>query len=77
MATVIVAGGAGYIGSHTVRELQNAGFKPAVVDNLVYGHRKIVEDVLRVPLVIGQVGDKQLLQKLFSGDHPSTRGKDI
>ena len=77
MSTVIVAGGAGYIGSHTVRELQNGGFDPVVLDNLVYGHRKIVEDVLGVPLVIGQVGDKQLLQKLLSGDHPSTRGKDI
>ena len=77
MSTVIVAGGAGYIGSHTIRELQNGGFKPVVLDNLVYGHRKIVEDVLGVPLVVGQVGDKQLIQKLLSGDHPSTKGKYI
>ena len=77
MSTVIVAGGAGYIGSHTIRELQNGGFEPVVLDNLVYGHRKIVEDVLGVPLVIGQVGDKQLLEKLLSGEHSSTRGKDI
>ncbi len=77
MSTVIVAGGAGYIGSHTIRELQNGGFEPVVLDNLVHGHRKIVEDVLRVPLVIGNVGDKKLLEKLLSGDHPSTRGKDI
>ncbi len=77
MSTVIVAGGAGYIGSHTIRELQNGGFEPVVLDNLVYGHRKIVEDVLGVPLVIGQVGDKQLLEKLLSGEHPATRGKDI
>ena len=77
MSTVIVAGGAGYIGSHTTRELQNGGFEPVVLDNLVHGNRKIVEDVLGAPLVIGQVGDKQLLQKLLSGDHPSTKGKDI
>ena len=77
MSIVIVAGGAGYIGSHTIRELQNGGFEPVVLDNLVYGHREIVEDVLGVPLVIGQVGDKQLLQKLLSGEHSSTRGKDI
>ena len=77
MSTVIIAGGAGYIGSHTVRELQNGGFEPIVLDNLVYGHRNIVEDVLRVPLVIGQVGDKKLLAKLLSGDHPLTKGKDI
>ena len=77
MSTVIVAGGAGYIGSHTIRGLQKGGFEPVVLDNLIYGHRKIVEDVLGVPLVIGQVGDKQLLKKLLSGDHPTTRGKDI
>ncbi len=46
MSIVIVAGGAGYIGSHAIRELQNAGFEPVVLDNLVYGHRKIVENVL-------------------------------
>ena len=77
MSIVIVAGGAGYIGSHTIRELQNGGFEPVVLDNLVYGHRKIIEDVLGVPLVIGKAGDKKLLQKLLSGDHPSTKGKDI
>ena len=77
MSTVIVAGGAGYIGSHTIRELKNGGFEPIVLDNLVYGHRKIVEDVLGVPLVIGHIGDKQLLGKLLSGEHPSTKGKDI
>ena len=77
MSTVIIAGGAGYIGSHTVRELQNGGFEPIVLDNLVYGHKKIIEDVLRVPLVIGQVGDKKLLAKLLSGAHPLTKGKDI
>ncbi len=77
MSIVIVAGGAGYIGSHTIRELQVGGFEPVVLDNLVYGHREIVEDVLGVPLIIGQVGDKQLLAKLLSGEHPSTRDKEI
>ena len=77
MATVIVAGGAGDIGSHTIRELQNAGFEPVVLDNLVYGHRNIVEDILGVPLIIRKVGDKRLLEQLLSGEHPSTRRKDI
>ena len=40
MSIVIVAGGAGYIGS-AIRELQNGGFEPVVLDNLVYGHRKL------------------------------------
>jgi UDP-glucose 4-epimerase len=39
---VLVAGGAGYIGSHCVRQLILAGHKPIVVDNLVYGHIKAV-----------------------------------
>ncbi len=43
---VLVVGGAGYIGSHCVRQLQAAGHRPVVLDNLVYGHRKAVsEDV--------------------------------
>lgn len=36
---ILVAGGAGYIGSHCVRQLLKAGHQPVVVDNLAYGHR--------------------------------------
>ncbi len=36
---ILVVGGAGYIGSHCVRQLIAAGHKPVVLDNLVYGHR--------------------------------------
>src|SRR3954469_557455 len=36
---VLVVGGAGYIGSHCVRQLIAAGHQPVVIDNLVYGHR--------------------------------------
>ncbi|MDB6167812.1 MAG: UDP-glucose 4-epimerase [Verrucomicrobia bacterium] len=39
---VLVVGGAGYIGSHCVRQLLAAGHRPAVLDNLVYGHRAAV-----------------------------------
>lgn len=39
---VLVVGGAGYIGSHCVRQLITAGHRPVVVDNLVYGHRAAV-----------------------------------
>lgn len=61
---ILVTGGAGYIGSHAVRALQQAGYAPVVLDNLVYGHRRIVEEVLKVPLVVGQVGDRALLDQL-------------
>ncbi len=39
---VLVVGGAGYIGSHCVRQLVLAGHRPVVLDNLVYGHRAAV-----------------------------------
>ena len=42
MANVLVVGGAGYIGSHCVRQLVNAGHKPIVLDNLVHGNRAAV-----------------------------------
>jgi UDP-glucose 4-epimerase len=39
---VLVVGGAGYIGSHCVRQLEAAGHRPVVLDSLVYGHRGAV-----------------------------------
>lgn len=44
MSKILVAGGAGYIGSHTVRELRRAGFEPVVFDNLSSGQREAVGD---------------------------------
>ena len=43
----------------------------------MYGHRQIVEQVLQVPLVVGQVGDRALLDRLLSGGHPATGGEPI
>lgn len=51
---VLVVGGAGYIGSHCVRQLLAAGHKPVVLDNLVYGHRAAVpEDTPFYPTNLG------------------------
>ena len=74
---ILVTGGAGYIGSHVVRALQRAGFRPVVLDNLVYGHREIVEQVLNVPLVVDQVGERELLDQLLAGEHPATGGEPV
>lgn len=63
--TVLVTGGAGYIGSHTVLALQEAGYPVVVLDNLVYGHRELVEQVLQVDLIQGDVNDRPLLNQLF------------
>ena len=62
---VLVTGGAGYIGSHTVRLLASQGRKVVVLDNLVYGHREAIVDE-GVELVVGDVGDRALLQDLFT-----------
>lgn len=64
--TVLVTGGGGYIGSHAVLALQRAGYEVVVLDNLVYGHREIVEEVLKVELVVGDTSDRALLDRLFS-----------
>lgn len=64
--TILVTGGAGYIGSHAVLELQRAGYGVVVLDNLVYGHRDIVEQVLKAELVVGDTSDRVLLDQLFA-----------
>ena len=40
---ILIMGGAGYIGSHTLRHLLDCGYECAVADNLVYGHREAVD----------------------------------
>jgi len=57
---VLVAGGAGYIGSHTVKRLKDAGHNPVIYDNAVRGHRQVV-DILKVPAVIADLNDKPTL----------------
>ena len=63
--TVLVTGGAGYIGSHTVRLLASQGHKVVVLDNLVFGHEEAIVDD-GVELVIGEVGDPALVDRLFA-----------
>lgn len=63
--TILVTGGAGYIGSHAVLALRDAGYEVIILDNLVYGHRDVVETVLKVELVEGDIGDRALLDQLF------------
>lgn len=61
---ILVTGGAGYIGSHTVRHLVAQGRKIVVLDNLVYGHDRAIVDP-GVELVVGDVGDSELVAGLF------------
>jgi UDP-glucose 4-epimerase len=54
---VLVAGGAGYIGSHTVKRLKEAGHNPIIYDNISRGHKTVV-DILRVPGVVADLNDR-------------------
>jgi UDP-glucose 4-epimerase len=64
--TILVTGGAGYIGSHAVLSLLKAGYRVIVLDNLVYGHEELVERVLKVPLIVGDTCDRKLLDGVFA-----------
>lgn len=57
---VLVAGGAGYIGSHTVKRLKEAGHNPVVYDNCSRGHREVI-DILDVEAVIADLNDRTAL----------------
>src|SRR5260221_12291102 len=57
---VLVAGGAGYIGSHTVKKLKEEGHRPVIYDNVSRGHREVV-DILKVPAVIADLNDRPML----------------
>ena len=59
---ILVVGGAGYIGSHMVKRLLDAGQSVATLDNLVNGHR---DAVLGGEFVLGDLGDTVLLDGLF------------
>ena len=62
---ILVTGGAGYIGSHTVQALQEEGYEVVIIDNLVYGHRDLIER-LQAKLIVGDVGDRPMLDRVFA-----------
>src|SRR4028118_1070566 len=68
--TILVTGGAGYIGSHAVLALKRAGYEVVVLDNLVYKHRDLVEK-LQVNLIVGDTSDRTLLDDLFTNHNIS------
>lgn len=64
--TILVTGGAGYIGSHAVLALQKSGYDVIILDNLSYGHPELVKEVLKVELIVGDTNDRPLLDQLFA-----------
>ena len=63
--SILVVGGAGYIGSHTVRQLPEAGRKVVVLDNLIYGHKDAIVNE-EVVFIEGDLGDRSVLDKVFT-----------
>ena len=61
---VLVTGGAGYIGSHAILALKDAGWQPVVIDNLTTGFRWAVPD--DVPFVEGDIEDQALVAKTIA-----------
>ncbi|MBB4278056.1 UDP-glucose 4-epimerase GalE [Rhizobium mongolense] len=66
--TVLVVGGAGYIGSHTCLDLANKGYKPVVFDNFSNGHREFVR---WGPAEEGDIRDRARLEEVLAKHKPS------
>lgn len=62
MKNILIVGGAGYIGSHTAKELSQSGYNCIIVDNLIYGHK---EAVLSPFFEIADLLDKKSLDNVF------------
>jgi UDP-arabinose 4-epimerase len=60
--SVLIVGGAGYIGSHTAKRVAHAGLNPVVFDNLEYGHESAVK---WGPFVRGDLADSSLVQRVL------------
>jgi UDP-glucose 4-epimerase len=67
--TILVTGGAGYIGSHVVRQLLERGERVLVLDNLGKGFRQAVTGA---DLVVGEVGDQALVSRLMAESQVDT-----
>ena len=71
MSTILVTGGAGYIGSHTVIELIKAGYETVIIDNLSNSKMEAVHRVEKIvgkqiPFIKGDILDKDILRKIFT-----------
>lgn len=79
MATkILVTGGTGYIGSHTVVELQQAGYEVVIIDNLSNSEIGVLDGIegitgIRPTFVQGDVTDRQTVKDLFE-THPGIKG---
>lgn len=75
---ILVTGGTGYIGSHTVVELQNAGYPVVIIDNLSNSNKDVLDGIERITgvrpdFVEADCTDIKALDKLFT-DYPGIKG---
>lgn len=68
MKSILVTGGAGYIGSHTCKLLHQQGYEPVVLDNLVYGHKEFVK---WGPFEQGDINNQEFVEALFRRHTPA------
>lgn len=78
MDRILVTGGTGYIGSHTVVELQQVGYPVVIIDNLSNSNREVIDGIERITgvrpdFVEGDCTDIETLRKLFA-DYPGIKG---
>lgn len=78
MDRILVTGGTGYIGSHTVVELQNAGYSVVIIDDLSNSNREVLDGIERITgtrpdFVEGDCTDIEVLKKLFA-EYPDIKG---
>ena len=73
---ILVTGGAGYIGSHTVRALQQAGYTPIIVDNLSRGHVESIPEGVKFynmdiadPKLVGIMKEHNILGVMHFAAH--------
>ena len=71
---ILVVGGAGYIGSHCVRQLRMAGHRPIVLDNLVFGHRQAI--TAEVPFYKCDLGDCEVVGQILRNEK-SIRSRQV
>ena len=64
MSSILITGGAGYIGSHMIWSLHEAGHHVVVIDNLSSGNRKSIPQ--DVPFFEGTIRDRDLLHHIFT-----------
>jgi UDP-glucose 4-epimerase len=75
---ILVTGGTGYIGSHTVVELQKAGYPVVIIDNLSNSNKEVLDGIERITgirpdFVEADCTDTKALDKLFT-DYPGIKG---